>query len=134
MSIINCTSHKITVFPAEAFSELEQINPTTWLADSVDESLAIASFAPGDKEARIATTTTDGEPIAGIPTVQTKYGELTGVPPIEEGNYLIVSLPTQSMGRTSGHPLASQMMSPHKVVRLRSNSSTVLGCMGFTFQ
>ena len=71
----------------------------------------------------------------GYPTVRTRYGELTGLDiSITSEDILIVSLPTQSMAIASGHPLASQMASPYKVVRAKDNPSAVIGCLGLSFQ
>jgi hypothetical protein len=89
---------------------------------------------PSTGNARISTSTVEGETIEGVATVKTVYGELTGVPELGDRDYLIVSLPTQSMAKSSGHPLASKMASPYKVVRDRANTSNVLGCLGLSFQ
>lgn len=131
--IINLCPHKVDFYPEAAFQNLEQLNPTTWVADSVDESKLMQSFEASGT-ARISTKTVPANDVDGIPCVTTQYGELTGFPEIHEGDVYIVSLPTQSMAKASGHPLASVMASPYKVVRLRSNTSNILGCMGLSFQ
>ncbi len=129
--IINLTPHSIEVYSESQFVNLEQTNPTTWIADSVDGE-PIAAF-PSMGSARIAVTTVEGNPIDGIPTVTTQYGELTGIPEtVVVDDVLIVSLPTKSMAEQSGNPLAKQMVTPYKVVRSRENGSLVLGCMGFS--
>ncbi len=138
MALINLTPHSISVFPEAAFVNLEQTNPTTWAADAVDSEKLIASFE-SEGIARIGVEVKEAGDINGIPLVETKYGEIEGVPKaVGMGNcYLIVSLPTASMARQSGKSgirLAGMMVSPYKVVRLRSNPSQVLGCMGFTRQ
>lgn len=132
--IIAATNHDIHVYPEVAFVNLEQTNLTTWVADSVDESKIIAHFRSSGN-ARIDTKTQEVESVQGIPSVKTIYGELVGIPSIDpDEDVLIVSLPTQSMAKLANHPLAKAMASPFKVVRLRSNTSTVLGCMGLSFQ
>ena len=139
--VLNLTPHPIKVYGASQFVNLEQLNPTTWVADGVEgEPLAAYPESyPGSGGARIATSVeeirkVDATDLPGV-VVQTKYGEATGIPdwPTPDVS-LIVSLPMQSMAIAAGHPLAKQMAAPYKVVRLRSNTSTVLGCMGFTFQ
>ena len=133
MSIINLTPHSVDFYNESQFVNLEQTNPTTLVADSV-EGAALLNL-PSSGSIRIATSTVEGEPIDGIPTVKTVYGEAVGIPEsIEPTDTLVVSLPAQSMAKAANHKLASQMASPYKVVRLRSNPSTVLGCMGLSFQ
>ena len=133
---INLTPHSIEVYPAAAFSGLEQVNSTTWVADSVDKTQAIATYE-SQGVARIETEVKQLEfhsSKAGVPMVVTTYGEATGIP---SGFYrdtkIIVSLPMQSMARASNHPLANAMVAPYQVVRQKDNGSVVLGCMGFTF-
>ena len=130
---INLTPHSIEVYSAAAFTKLEQTNPTTWVADSVDKTQAIATYK-SQGVARIQTTTKELQAINGVPMVTTTYGEATGIP---SGFYrdtkIIVSLPMQSMARASNHPLANVMVAPYQVVRQKDNGSVVLGCMGFTF-
>ena len=136
MDIINLTPHNVDVYEEEAFINLEKLNATTWAADGVDPDGLIASF-PSSGNVRIQTATKELEPIFGsIPCVRTFYGELEGIDMVDIGDssILIVSLPTQSMSLQSGHYLAPQMASPYRVVRNRSNTSLVLGCMGLSFQ
>ncbi len=132
MRVINLTPHSVQVYSESQFVNLEQTNPTTWIADSV-EGDPIADY-PSEGVARISTQTDVIEsPLPGI-TVSTVYGEATGIPSDLDGSeILIVSLPTQSMAKQEGLSLSTQMVAPYKVVRLRSNTSTVLGCMGFTY-
>lgn len=131
--IINATPHAINIYHQSAFVNLEQLNPTTWVADAVDEDKLILNV-DSTGIARIAVVTTEGDEINGIPTVQTVYGELTGIPELNDDDIVVVSLPTQSAAKSCGHPLASRMATPYKVVRQRNNTSTVLGCMGLSFQ
>ena len=138
---INLTPHSIEVYPASSFSGLEQTNPTTWVADCVDKTQAIATYE-SQGVARIETEVKQLEfhsSKAGVPMVVTTYGETTGIPPfvyqlpINSPTRLIVSLPMQSMAKASNHPLAGAMVAPYQVVRQKDNGSVVLGCMGFTF-
>ncbi len=137
MKVFNCTPHAIQIYSPADFVGLEQVNPTSWVADGV-EGEPIAEYHPEDAPVRIATKTVAAT-IPGVihvlgEVVATEYGELTGVPegfnPLQD--WLIVSLPAQSMARQAGHPLASRMLAPYKVVRSRANGSVVLGCMGVT--
>ena len=132
MAIINLCPHSFDVYAEEQFTNLEQTNPTTWVADGV-KGEAILSLASSGS-IRIATRTVEGNPVQGIPTVLTVYGEAIGIPDVNSDDVLVVSLPAQSMAKAANHPLAAQMVSPYRVVRLRENTSTVLGCMGLSFQ
>jgi len=133
MNILNCTPHSISIYPESAFINLVQVNPTTLIADAVDESQRIAYFGSVGN-ARISTNVSPYYEVYGIQFVKTEYGQFTGIPECEEDDLIIVSLPTQSMALASNHYLANRMVSPYKVVRLSSNTSTVLGCMGLSFQ
>lgn len=131
MRVINLTPHSVQVFSESQFVNLEQVNPTTWVADSV-EGTPLAEYK-SEGLARISVSTEVIESELPGETVTTSYGEATGIPEVEEGDVLIVSLPMKSMAVAANHPLASQMVSPYKVVRSRENGSVVLGCMGFTY-
>jgi len=131
MNIINLTPHSVEVYAPTQFVNLEQVNPTTWVADGV-EGEPIGQY-PSQGSARIETKTQE-IPGFEIPFVCTQYGAATGIPEnVDEDDILIVSLPFKSMAVAANHSLISQMVSPYKVVRSRSNGSLVLGCMGFTF-
>ena len=131
MRIINLTPHSIEVYNPTQFHNLLQVNPTTWVADSV-EGTPIAAY-PSEGVARIAVSTT-AICSAELPgeIVSQSYGEATGIPDTEEA-ILIVSLPMLSMARQANHPRSHQMVAPYKVVRSRTNQGIVLGCMGFTY-
>jgi len=132
MTILNLTPHPINVYSETSFVNLEKVNPTTWVADGVEgEGLAIFESVGS---VRIATETVEQTPLEGIPVVATSYGEIEGIPDtaVLGVDMLIVSLPAQSMAKSSRAEWAYSMFAPYKVVRLRSNTSQVLGCMGFT--
>lgn len=132
MRVINLTPHSVQVYAESQFVNLEQTNPTTWVADSVVDN-PLAEYK-SEGLARISVSTKPVESVLPGEIVATSYGEATGIPEnVEKGDVLIVSLPMKSMAVASGHPLANQMVSPYKVVRSRENGSLVLGCMGFTF-
>lgn len=134
--IYNFTPHTISIYEHTQFVNLEKVNATTWVADRVEGEPLFSTPSVGSL--RIASTVE----IVNIvnlgfkfDTVKTRYGELTGLDIcLSSEDILIVSLPTQSMALASGHPLASQMASPYKVVRQKECTSTVLGCMGLSFQ
>lgn len=132
MRVINLTPHSVDLYVEAQFVNLEQLNPTTWVADSVEGEPTAKYDSQGVARIDVSTKTVESE-LPGQ-TVATFYGEATGIPEsVEEGDVLIVSLPMKSMAMTSNHPLAPQMVSPYKVVRSRENGSVVLGCMGFTY-
>lgn len=132
MAVINLTPHSIQVYAESQFVNLEQKNPTTWVADGV-QGQPLAEFE-SQGCLRITTNTVPTDSVDAIPMVATEYGELTGVPKaVSEEDRLIVSLPAQSMAKSARFPLASQMVAPYRVVRSRENGSIVLGCMGFTY-
>jgi len=133
--LYNLTPHSVDIFEESAFVNLNSINATTLVADGVvEENLILKLSSIGNLRIKTATLTVD----MGLefPTVKTEYGELEGLPPIDfkEEDILIVSLPTQSMCRAAQHPLSFQMATPYRVVRLKTNTSHVLGCMGLSFQ
>jgi hypothetical protein len=132
MTVFNLTPHSIDIYPQDVFVGLTQVNPTTWTAESVVEAMAYKVY-PSFGSCRIKTSTVAIEAIDGVPTVSTEYGELEGIP-VEAtlADTLIVSLPAQSMAKASGSEWAEVMVAPYKVVRLASNTSVILGCMGFT--
>ena len=130
--VINLTPHVVHVYGAEQFQGLEQTNPTTWVADGVSGA-PIAEYR-SNGVARISTSTQEMQSALPGETVETRYGDATGIPADLVGTeVLIVSLPMQSMAKQAGLNEASQMVAPYKVVRNRANMSQVLGCMGFTY-
>lgn len=131
MSIVNLTPHSIQMYAEEQFVNLEQVSSTTWIADGV-KGEPVREY-PSRGEMRISVSTECAGKLDGVPLVKTKYGDLVGIPHnLNEGDMLLVSLPTKSMASAAGHPLAPRMVCPYKVVRSRENGSTVLGSMGFT--
>jgi hypothetical protein len=132
MAVINLTPHSVQVYSADQFVNLEQVNPTTWVADSV-EGEPVASYE-SQGVARISTSVEPkvNDALAGQ-VVETVYGEITGLEAAQPGDTLIVSLPTKSMATAAGLVAAKYMVSPYKVVRSSENGSLVLGCMGFTY-
>jgi hypothetical protein len=134
MSFINLTPHAVQVYGQAQFVSLEQVNPTTWVADSVEGNPVVEFQSVGNL--RIATEAVEQPSVDGVPMMATEYGKLVGRPDdlvISPEDRLIVSLPTKSMAVAAGYSLAGQMVSPYKVVRSRENGSLVLGCMGFTY-
>lgn len=130
--IRNFMPHSYDVYKQEQFVNLEQTNPTTWIADGVQGEPIVS--VPSEGNVRMATTTKElGIDAHGVPAFSTEYGEPNGFPTdIVEGDIVLVSLPTLSMMKASGHSLTAFVASPYNAVRLRSNTSQVLGCMGYT--
>lgn len=135
MAVVNLTPHSVEVYSAHQFVNLEQLNPTTWVADGV-EGAPLAAY-PSQGLARVATKTS---PVEGLwikgEVVRTVYGQITGLDDLGvfdvNVDLIIVSLPTKQAAIDTKHELADCMVSPYKVVRDRTNGSLVLGCMGFT--
>ena len=131
MTIRNLTPHAVHFYSESRFGGLEQLNPTTFVADSVEGEPIVQVESEG--VLRVATSTVDAGSVGNIPMVETAYGDITGVPEdVEPSDILVVSLPALSMAKQSGHPLASQMACPYRVVRQRGNTSAVLGAMGLS--
>jgi len=133
MRYINLTPHSISVYNGSQFVNLVQINPTTWVADSVDGDPILSLDSAG--VARIATSTKIIGNINKIDFYATTYGDIIGLP--DDGFYpddiLIVSLPTVNNAKASKHHLAKQLVSPWGVIRLASDMNQILGCQGFTY-
>jgi hypothetical protein len=134
MKVYNLTPHQVSIYSAEQFINLEKLNETTYVADTVEG----VSF-PSEGIARIKVKTVD---ISSLnpkykdlgEVVCTEYGDITGIPKeVTKEDLLIVSLPTKKQAEGAGLEIANQMVSPYKVVRERANTSNVLGCMGITF-
>lgn len=133
---INLTPHSIQVYDLAQFKGLKEVNPTTLTADSVVGNPILD--LPSEGVARIECSVEQDGSHDGIPMFKTKYGSLTGITSShillssDEDVLFVVSLPTKGMAQQAGHPLASKMVSPFRVVRSSENGSIVLGCMGFT--
>lgn len=72
MQIVNLTPHAIVIR----------------LADGSDRTIP-----PSGQIARMAMVPTEAEPVAGVPTVKTVFGEVVGLPPAEEGVVFVTSTP-----------------------------------------
>ena len=132
MSFINLTSHSIQIFDKENFVNLVETKPGSLVADSVEGEPILSVASSG--EARIAMKTELLPSMDGVQMFKTEYSDLIGIPEgISEDDILIVSLATKSNTNASGHPLAKQMVSPYRVVRLTSNTSQILGAIGLTY-
>ena len=131
MEYINLTPHCISIYTENQFVGLKQINPTTWVADSVEGHPVLD--IPSRGCARISVDTEENV-VNGLLIAHSTYGDAVGLPnKVDPNNVLVVSLPMQSMAKASRHPLAAQMVAPYKVVRSADNGSIVLGAMGFTY-
>jgi hypothetical protein len=136
MTVINLTPHSVEVYAQSQFINLEQVNPTTWVADGVegDPIQAYASEGVARIDTKVSHVSASDSCHLPGQVVVTEYGEASGIPEgTTDQNTLIVSLPMKSMAAAAGHPLAQVMVSPYKVVRDRAKGSLVLGCMGFTY-
>ena len=129
---INLTAHSISVYYVHQFINLEQVNSTTWIADSVEGEPIL--FLPFLGAARIAVNTVYLWDLMGVPLYKTTYGELEGLPEnIKPNNDILVcSLPLVFNAKASKNKYAKDMVSPYQVVRQRQDTNTILGCTGFT--
>ena len=130
--LLNYMPHSFDVYNKEQFVNLEQTNPTTWIADGVEGEPIVS--VPSQGSVRMATSTQElGVDNDNVPVYNTVYGEASGFPTdLKEGDVVLVSLPVVSMMKASNHPLSAFVASPYNAVRLRSNTSQVLGAMGYT--
>lgn len=131
MTIRVFVPHSFDVFAQDQFVNLELVKGS-FVADAVEGEPVFS--APSEGSIRMPMTKEFlGKDSNGIPVYKTVYGEPEGFPTdLKEGDIVITSLPVLANMNASGHPMASFVASPSDVVRLRSNTSTVLGCMGYT--
>lgn len=123
--------HKFDVYASAQFINLELVKGT-YIADSVEGDPIFSAESEGSVRMPM-TKEFLGKDDLGIPVYRTVYGEPEGFPTdLVEGDVVITSLPVLSNMNASSHPMASFVASPSDVVRLRSNTSTVLGCMGYS--
>lgn len=101
MTIINLTPHGVTVI--------------RWDGSVLREFPALGG------EARLKTETVPSEPIEGIPTTKTVFGEVTGLPGYEEGVYYIVSQLVKN-----ALPIRADLLVPAEVIR--DSRGVILGC------
>jgi len=135
MAFINTCPHSVDVYKEENFVNLQKLNATTWVADSVEGEAIFSVPMTGKPALRIDSNSQPlGTSTEGIPLFDTVYGELTNIPEMQEGDDVITSLPVVSLAKQTGHPLLPRLCSPYKVVRLRSDTSKVLGCHGLQYQ
>ena len=77
--------------------------------------------------ARVATTETPCEEVAGIPVTRTVFGEVTGLPEPHEGVFLVVSLLVRTAAEAAGRV---DCLSPGPLVR--DADGRPVGCRGLT--
>lgn len=129
MTIVNLTPHAIHVYDEAQFINIEKTSPTTLVADGVEGSPVLE--IPSTGQARVKVATVQADPVDGIPTVTTQYGDIEGLPDYESGTFYVVSLLTISAAVKNGRTTVD-LLAPNGVVRSRANGSLVLGCTGFT--
>jgi hypothetical protein len=131
MKFINLTPHAINVYSQGSFKNLERVDATTLVADRVDGEAILDIPSSGNLRISTKTEILKNEPFV---MASTAYGALVGLPEdLDDESILIVSLPCKSNAILSGNPLSKRMVSPFEVVRLKSNTSQVIGCIGFTY-
>ncbi len=131
MTIRVFVPHSFDVYKQDQFVNLELVKGS-YIADGVEGDPIFSAESEGS--IRMPPTTESlGVDSNGVAAYKTVYGEPQGFPTdLVEGDIVITSLPVVSNMNAVGHPMASFVASPYNVVRLRSNTSTVLGCMGYT--
>jgi hypothetical protein len=82
----------------------------------------VLKLAPSGEVARVATVETPAEPVEGVPTVRTAYGQVTGLPSSKVGTTLIVS------GMVATASPRADVMSPGPLVR--DDTGRPVGCRG----
>lgn len=100
MNIKNYTPHPVTI--CDSNGTVTQTIPSTGLI-------------------RLKATTVADEPIAGIPTSRTVFGEPEGLPAYEEGTYYIVSQIVKT-----ALPERADLLVPAEVVR--DSEGNIIGC------
>lgn len=126
MTIKVFVPHSFDVYAQDQFVNLELVKGS-YIADGVEGDPIFSAESEGSIRMPM-TKEFLGNDTLGVPVYKTVYGEPDGFPTdLVEGDIVITSLPVLSNMNASGHPMASFVASPSDVVRLRSNTSTVLG-------
>ena len=87
----------------------------------VDSLGTVTHTFPNSGLIRLKATTVADEPIAGIPTSRTVFGEPEGLPAYQEDTYYIVSQLVKS-----ALPERADLLVPAEVVR--DESGNIIGC------
>ena len=101
MSIINKTPHAITLIG--------------------EKGEVILSIPSDGCPIRLTTKTVAAEPIEGVPTSSTEFGEATGLPDFQEGVYYVVSQLVKG-----AFPERKDLLVPAEMVR--DASGNIVGC------
>ena len=101
MTIINCTPHPVCIVGADG---------------SITQTIPASGIV-----IRLVATTVADEPIAGVATSRTVFGEATGLPDQQEGVFLIVSQLVKS-----ALPQRSDLLVPAEMVR--DSNGNIIGC------
>lgn len=81
----------------------------------------VATIAPESAPARLAAKTVPADPINGIATSKTVFGEPEGLPSVTDGTWLVVSQIIKS-----ALPGRQDLLVPAEVVR--DKSGAIIGC------
>lgn len=109
------------------------VNLTPHQIDIVLPSGSTVSIPPSGTVARIETI---DEPAGSImlpdgrviPVTRTRYGALTGLDDLPEGEMAVVSRLVLDAARAAGHPAADRLLAPGPLVR--DAEGRVVGCRG----
>jgi hypothetical protein len=86
-----------------------------------DENNVVNTFDKSETMIRLSQTVEKSEPVCGIPTTVTKFGEPQGLPEFKAGTFYIVSQLVKS-----ALPERSDLLVPAEVVR--DKSGNIIGC------
>jgi len=100
---------------------MEIINKTPHPVLIVDQDGLEQDRFESQGQVRLATRIEAGEPIDGIPTTKTVFGEAEGLPAPQSGTYYIVSQMIRS-----ALPSREDLLVPAEVVR--DSSGAIIGC------
>lgn len=100
MNIINLTPHVLNILTPEGAVEV----------------------APSGEVARVAVTTTEAEPVGGIPVTVASYGKVENLPDPAEGNIFVVS------GMVEAQVQRQDVFAPGNLVR--DGEGKPVGCEG----
>ena len=119
MTILNLTPHDLTILAKDG---VEKSGPTL-VADAAS-AVVLRTIPRSGQVARVSVSHVDAEPIDGIPTQATTYGQVVDLPEPADGVFYVVSGLVKSAATER-----SDLLVPGGQVRCRDNASKILGCL-----
>lgn len=123
MKIINVTPHAIYILSTKGV--IQDSKTKTYSANASDIEI-LQTIPKSGILPRVASSEVEAGEILGIPILVTTWGEISDLPPEEDGIFYIVSSIVASAAKAQGR---KDCLAPLKLVRDEANSSTVLGCL-----